>query len=125
MPFDTRTLPGTLRRNQGGEALASGWVLLAFDVVGQGQPLTTWKGEMSVEKSDEFKAAANAGGELYLECAAYGGVYEPWHGAVSVEPTPADDDPNGRRLRLRSAGPLTRTTQSSTPASTDDTEATA
>jgi hypothetical protein len=112
MPYDTRSLPGTLRKEQGGEAIASGWCLLAFDVVGQGQPLTEWRGEMSVENKDEFAAASKAGGQLYLECKPYGGISEPWHGPVTVEALPAEHDPNGRRLRLQAAGPLTRSAHS-------------
>lgn len=109
MPYDTRSLPGTLRTAQGGEALASGWCLLAFDVTGQGQPLTDWRGEMSVENRDAYTAAVNAGGQLYLECSPYGGISEPWHGPVTVAPVPGEHDPNARRLRLTPAGPLTRT----------------
>ena len=108
MPYDTRSLPGTLRKGQGGEALASGWCLLAFDVVGLGQPLADWRGEISVENKDEYTAVTSAGGELYLECRPYGGIAEAWHGPVSVAAASAELDPNGRRLRLRAAGPLLR-----------------
>jgi hypothetical protein len=112
MPYDTRSLPGTLRKGQGGAAVASGWCLLAFDVVGQGQPLAEWRGEMSSENTDEFAAASKAGGQLYLECKPYGGISEPWHGPVTVEALPPEHDPNGRRLRLQAAGPLVRSAHS-------------
>lgn len=108
MPYDTRTLPGTLRRERGGEALASGWCLIAFDVVGERRPLTEWRGEMRVDDRDAYAAATAAGGMLYLELKPYGGVWEPWHGPVTVEAVPSDDDPHGRRVRLQAAGPLTR-----------------
>jgi hypothetical protein len=105
--------------------VTSGWCLLAFDVVGQGQPLADWRGEMGVENKDEYTAATSAGADLYLECKPYGGVFEAWHGPVSVSAMSAEDDPDSRRLRLRAAGPLQRGGQAAASDEADTAEATA
>ena len=107
MAVDTRTMPGTLTRGQDGEPVASGWVLIAYEMVGDRKPLTEWRGEIAVSSDDAGKVA-NAGGELYLHLKPYGGVFEPWHGPAKVEPVDPADDPVGRRLRLTASGPMTR-----------------
>jgi hypothetical protein len=110
MPLETQTLPGEITRGQGGDQIADGWCLLAYETTGRQRPLPEWRGEMAVtpEQREAALAAAQAGSPLYLHLRPYGGVFEPWHGPVTVEPVSPDDDPEGRRLRLRSAGPLVR-----------------
>jgi hypothetical protein len=100
-------MPGTLTRGQDGEAVATGWVLIAYEMVGDRKPLADWHGEIAVSAEDAAKAR-DAGSELYLQLKPYGGVFEPWHGPVTVEPVDPEFDPVGRRLKLRSAGPMTR-----------------
>lgn len=107
MPVDTRTMPGRLTRGQDGEQVASGWVLITYDMVGDRKPLTDWRGEIAVS-TDDMTAVKSADSGLYLHLKPYGGVFEPWHGPVTVEPVDSADDPVGRRLRLKSAGPMTR-----------------
>lgn len=108
MPLDTRTLPGKISNGQGGDVIASGWCIIAFEAVGHGKPLDEWRGEMRCADADERAAAVIAGDGLYLHLDPYGGVFEPWHGPVAVEAVDADDDPDGRRLRLRAAGTMHR-----------------
>ena len=67
----------------------------------------TFRGEIAVSP-DEYDAAATWGGGLYISFRPYGGIWEPWHGPVTVEQVDPEDDPNRRRLRLRPAGPLIR-----------------
>jgi len=100
-------MPGTLTRGQDGDAVASGWVLITYDMVGDRKPLPVWRGEIAVTADDMSAVQSNDSG-LYLHLKPYGGVFEPWHGPVTVEPVGSDDDPVGRRLRLRSSGPMTR-----------------
>lgn len=100
-------MPGTLKRGQDGESVASGWVLITYDMVGDRKPLTDWRGEIAVSADDMTAVQADSSG-LYLHLKPYGGVFEPWHGPVIVEKVDESDDPVGRRLRLRSAGPMTR-----------------
>jgi hypothetical protein len=107
MPLDTRTLPAKISRGEGGEPIASGWCLVAWEMVGNSLPLEEWRGEMTVADAGE-RAALSAGGDLHIHFYPYGGVWEPWHGPVRVEPVSTDDDPNQRRLKLRAAGPLIR-----------------
>jgi hypothetical protein len=107
MPVDTRTLPGTIYRGENGEELARGWCLVTWEMVGNALPLDDWGGEIAVTPI-EYDATASWGDDLYIRFRPYGGVWEPWHGPVSVEPVDPELDPNRRRLRLRSAGPLTR-----------------
>ncbi len=107
MSVDTRSLPGTIRKGENGEKVASGWCLVTYEMAGYARPLPEWRGEMAVSQEDHA-AAAEAGEGLYIHFEPYAGVVEPWHGPVTVEPVDPDSDPNGRRLRLRSAGPLIR-----------------
>jgi hypothetical protein len=108
MPVDTQTLPGKLSKGQGGEVVASGWCLLAWEMTGQGKPLPAWRGELACASREVRDAAASTGGELYFVTEPYGHILEVWQGPVTVEPVDPADDPQGKRLRLRSAGPLTR-----------------
>ena len=108
MPYDTQTLPGTITSGPSGEQIASGWCLIAYDMTEQRKPLPEWHGEMALA-ADEYAAVTGQNGELYLRLKPYGGVFEPWHGPVTVEPVEAELDPQQRRLRLKSAGPLIRT----------------
>jgi hypothetical protein len=107
MPVDTRSLPGIILRGEGGDELASGWCLVTYEAVGQGKPLEEWRGEMTVT-SEAYEALGSWGDGLYIRFYPYGGVFEPWHGPVAVEPVDPESDPNRRRIRLRQAGPLTR-----------------
>lgn len=106
MPIETQTLPGVITRGQNGEEVARGWCIVVYEMAGQHLPLDDWRGEISLEP--EAAAQLRQGDGLYIRFQPYGGVYEPWHGPVRVEPVDATDDPNGRRLRLRGAGPLIR-----------------
>lgn len=108
MAVDTRSLPGTITRGQGGEKVASGWCLVTYEMPGAHLPLEEWRGEMAVANTEEYQAAAQGGSDLHIQFFPYGGVFEPWHGPVRVEPVSEDDDPNRRRLRLRPAGALVR-----------------
>jgi hypothetical protein len=119
MPVETQTLPGQITRGQDGDKVVSGWCLIVFESTGAKQPLSEWHGEMAVSP-DERASLSNATDGLYLHLQPYGGVFEPWHGPVTVEPVDADLDPVGRRLRLRSAGPLTRTYAPLTETETTD-----
>lgn len=107
MPVETQTLPGTITRGEGGDELARGWCLVTYEMVGAAKPLEDWRGEIAVSP-EEYEAAANWGDGLYISFRPYGGVWEPWHGPVAVEQVDAELDPNRRRLRLRPAGPMTR-----------------
>ncbi|HUG13881.1 MAG TPA: hypothetical protein VMM78_02590 [Thermomicrobiales bacterium] len=108
MPYDTQTLPGTLTKGPDGEQIASGWCLIAYDMTELRKPLPEWRGEIALS-ADDYATVTKAGGELYLRLKPYGGVFEPWHGPVTVEPVEPEHDPVQRRLRLKSAGPLIRT----------------
>ncbi|RIK42283.1 MAG: hypothetical protein DCC58_11220 [Chloroflexi bacterium] len=108
MALDTRTLPGRITQGEGGNVVASGWCIIAFEMVGHGKPLEDWRGEMKCASKDERDGAASIDGDLYIHLDPYGGVFEPWHGPVRVEAVDADNDPDGLRLRLRSAGVMKR-----------------
>lgn len=108
MPFDTQTLPGTLARGADGEQIASGWCLIAYEMTEQRKPLPEWHGEIALT-GDEYAAVTETDEMLYLRLKPYGGVFEPWHGPVTVEAVQENHDPNLRRVRLKSAGPLIRT----------------
>lgn len=108
MPLDTRTLPGKISAGQEGEEIAKGWCIIAYEMVGHGKPLSDWRGEMKCASVEERDAAAANTNALYLHLDPYGGVFEPWHGPVTVEAVPSDDDPEGLRLRLRGAGAMHR-----------------
>lgn len=107
MPLETRTLPAKVMRGAGGEQLAQGWCLVAWEMVGNALPLDEWHGEITVTDAEQ-RAALTGGDDLYIHFFPYGGVFEPWHGPVRVAPVDPADDPNQRRLKLRAAGPLTR-----------------
>lgn len=107
MPVETQTLPGTIRRGEDGEELARGWCLVTYEMVGAALPLEDWRGEIAVTP-EEYAASAGWGDGLYISFRPYGGIWEPWHGPVTVEQVDPEMDPNRRRLRLRPAGPLTR-----------------
>lgn len=107
MTVDTRTMPGKLTRGRDGEQVASGWVLISYEMVGDRKPLPEWRGEMTVT-GDERAALGDERDGLYLHLSPYGGVFEPWHGPVSIELVPPDLDPAQRRVRLTSAGTMTR-----------------
>ena len=107
MPLDTRTLPGTLSKERGGEPVAKGWCIIAFEMVGHGKPLEEWHGEMRCATTEERDTAA-AASALYLHLDPYGGVFEPWHGPVRTEAVDSENDPEGRRLRLFAAGAMKR-----------------
>jgi len=106
MPVETQTLPGRITRGADGDELARGWCIVVYEMVGQHLPLDEWRGEIAVDADSAQRLAGE--GDLYIHFHPYGGVYEPWHGPVAIEPVSEDDDPRGRRLRLRAAGPLTR-----------------
>lgn len=124
MPVDTQTLPGTITRGQGGEKVAGGWCLITYEMAGYRKPLPEWRGEMAVT-SEERGAAISAGDDLYLELKPYGGVFEPWHGPVAIDAVEPDLDPAGRRLRLRSAGPMIRSLYDVDEEAVDETSANA
>jgi|GEM_PF-2627572 len=107
MSVETRTLPGTITRGEGGEEITRGWCLVTFQMVGMALPLDEWHGEIAVT-SDEYEASPGWGDGLYINFRPYGGVWEPWHGPIAVEQVDPELDPNRRRLRLRAAGPLIR-----------------
>lgn len=107
MSVETRTLPGTITRGEGGDEVARGWCLVTYEMTGTALPLDKWRGEIAVT-SEEYEAAAGWGDDLYIHFRPYGGVWEPWHGPITVEPVDPDLDPNRRRLRLRAAGPMIR-----------------
>jgi hypothetical protein len=107
MSVETQTLPGTITRGEGGDELARGWCLVTFEMAGSAKPLDEWRGEIAVTP-DEYEAAGGWGDGLYIHFRPYGGVWEPWHGPISVEQVDPELDPNRRRLRLQSAGPLIR-----------------
>lgn len=107
MPVETQTLPGTISRGEGGEELARGWCLVTYEMAGAALPLDDWRGEIAVT-TEEYDASASWGDGLYISFRPYGGVWEPWHGPVTVEQVDPELDPNRRRLRLRPAGPMTR-----------------
>lgn len=108
MAVDTRSLPGTITRGQGGEKVASGWCLVTYEMPGAHLPLDEWRGEMAVTDASAYQAASSGGDGLYIQFYPYGGVFEPWQGPVNVEPVAEADDPNRRRLRLSPGGPLIR-----------------
>ncbi|HBY47673.1 MAG: hypothetical protein V9F06_14560 [Thermomicrobiales bacterium] len=106
MPVETQTLPGVITVGADGEELARGWCIVVYEMAGQHLPLADWRGEIAVDS--ESAARLSAAADLHIRFHPYGGVYEPWHGPVTVAPVGEEDDPNGRRLRLSSAGPLIR-----------------
>jgi hypothetical protein len=108
MPLDTQTFPATITRGEGGEKVASGWCLVAWEMVGKHKPLDEWRGEIAIEDAETRAKLTDVDDGLHILFHPYGGVYEPWHGPVTVEPVSSEDDPNGRRLRLRGTGPLVR-----------------
>lgn len=109
MPVETRTLPGKITREKDGEEIASGWCLIAYETAVRGAPLDEWRGEMGCSDGDARKAVADADGQtLYLHLDPYGGEFEPWHGPVTASLVSDDLDPDGRRIALTSAGPLSR-----------------
>lgn len=109
MPLETRTLPGTILNERGGDEVASGWCIIAYETGVKFEPLDEWRGEIIVENTDARSAIADAAGQvLYLQCLPYGGEFESWHGPVLTELVPAENDPYERRVRLRAAGKLER-----------------
>ncbi len=109
MSLETRTLPGTIHRERGGEEVAGGWCIISYNTGVKYEDLEEWRGEMIVDDEDQRSAIAEADGDvLYLQCKPYGGEFESWHGPVFVNLVDADDDPYQRRARLRSAGDLIR-----------------
>lgn len=106
MPVETQTLPGVITRGANGEELGRGWCIVVYEMAGQHLPLDDWRGEIAVDP--EAAARLREGDGLHIRFHPYGGIYEPWHGPVTVEPVDVEDDPNGRRFRLRGAGPLIR-----------------
>lgn len=108
MALDTRTLPGRISVGPEGEVIASGWCIIAYEMVGHGKPLSEWRGEMKCTSREERDAAAANAGPLYLRLDPYGGVFEPWHGSVAAEAVDGDDDPVGLRLRIRGNGAMKR-----------------
>jgi len=109
MPLETRTLPGTIVRERGGEEIASGWCIIAYETAEKFQPLDEWRGEITVTDPEARKALAELAGQvLYLQCKPYGGEFESWHGPVLAELVDEKHDPYQRRVRLRAAGKLER-----------------
>jgi hypothetical protein len=109
MPLETRTLPGTIVKERGGEEIASGWCIIAYETGEKFQPLDEWRGEITVDDAEARAAIAEAAGNvLYLQCLPYGGEFESWHGPVLTELVDTAQDPNERRVRLRAAGKLER-----------------
>jgi hypothetical protein len=109
MPLETRTLPGTIVKERGGEEIANGWCIIAYETGEKFQPLDEWRGEITVDDPEARAAiAASAGKVLYLQCLPYGGEFESWHGPVLTELVDTTHDPNERRVRLRAAGKLER-----------------
>ncbi|HMM43392.1 MAG TPA: hypothetical protein PKA95_15980 [Thermomicrobiales bacterium] len=106
MPVETQTLPGVITQGVNGEELGRGWCIVVYEMAGQHLPLDEWRGEIAVDA--ETAARLRGSDDLYIRFHPYGGVYDPWHGRVTVEPVGEEDDPAGRRLRLRGAGPLVR-----------------
>jgi hypothetical protein len=107
MPLETRTLPARILQHEGGDEIARGWCIVAWDMVGNALPLEAWHGEIALTP-EHWEAASGWNDPLFIYFHPYGGVMEPWHGLVSISPVPESDDPNRRRLRLQAAGPLTR-----------------
>lgn len=108
MPLDTRTLPGRISEGPEGAVVATGWCIIAYEMVGHGKPLLEWRGEMKCSSAEERDAVAANRNALYIRLDPYGGVFEPWHGPVAVEAVDRENDPEGLRLRLRAAGPMKR-----------------
>lgn len=109
MPAETRTMPGRIAREPGGEAIASGWCLVAYETGVRHEPLDEWRGEMACTDADARTAIAGAAGStLHLHLDPYGGEFEPWHGPVTAALVADDLDPDARRITLTSAGPMVR-----------------
>lgn len=107
--LETQTLPGAIVKERGGEEIASGWCIIAYETAVKYEPLEEWRGEIIVVDKEKRQAIADAAGEvLYLQCQPYGGVFESWHGPVLAELVSAEHDPYERRVRLRAAGKLMR-----------------
>jgi hypothetical protein len=109
MPVETRTLPGAILNDRGGQELGSGWSIVIYESAGKWQPLEEWRGEMIVADEEQRKAiAAAVGTVLYVQFQPYAAEDEAWHGPALVELVDAEHDPYNRRVRFRSAGTLIR-----------------
>ncbi|MBA2451778.1 MAG: hypothetical protein H0V47_01300 [Chloroflexia bacterium] len=109
MAAETRTMPGRITGERNGEAIASGWCLVAYETGVRHEPLDEWRGEMACTDADARKAIAAAEGTtLHLHLDPYGGEFEPWHGPVTAVLVDEALDPDARRITLTSAGPLIR-----------------
>lgn len=109
MPAETRTMPGRITRERNGEAIASGWCLVAYETGVRHEPLDEWRGEMACTDPEARKAISDAAGSsLHLHLDPYGGEFEPWNGPVTAALVDETFDPDARRITLTSAGPLTR-----------------
>jgi hypothetical protein len=109
MPAETRTMPGRISRERNGEAIASGWCLVAYETGVRHEPLDEWHGEMACTDADARKAISEAEGTtLHLHLDPYGGEFEPWNGPVTAALVDEALDPDARRIALTSAGPLIR-----------------
>lgn len=109
MPLETRTLPGTIVKERGGEEIASGWCIIAYETGVKFEPLDEWRGEIIVEDSEARSVISESAGQvLYLQCLPYGGEFESWHGPILTELVDSTHDPYERRVRLRAAGKLER-----------------
>lgn len=121
MAVETRSLPGRIAREKGGETLASGWCLIVFETGDRARPLDDWRGEMGCWDADARKAIADCAGEtLYLHLDPYAGEFEPWHGPVVASLVEPEHDPDGRRIRLTAAGTLTRSLYWQPPAESSE-----
>ncbi len=107
MALETRTLPGRITNGADGDEIARGWCLVTWELATNALPLEDWKGEIALTP-EQWESASGWSDPLYIHFHPYGGVMEPWHGPISISQVGMDDDPNRRRLRLASAGPLQR-----------------
>ena len=109
MAVETRTLPGAILNDRGGQELANGWTIVIYESAGKWQPLNEWRGEMIVADAEQRKAISDAVGTvLYVQFQPYAAEDEAWHGPALVELVSSDDDPYNRRIRFRAAGTLIR-----------------
>lgn len=109
MPVETRTLPGAILRERGGEELANGWTIVVYETAGKWRPLAEWRGEMIVADEAQRQAvAATAGTLVYIQFQPYAAEDEAWHGPALVELVDSETDPYNRRVRFRAAGALIR-----------------
>ena len=68
MPVETRTLPGAILRERGGEELANGWTIVIYESAGKWKPLPEWRGEMIVADEEQRQAQrAAAMGNLRVD----------------------------------------------------------